>query len=72
MRDGFVAELFESRGVYECTGGREEREIAKKYRVQAEEVERCGYHRLADSLRRLAAGYEHEADREEREDASDD
>ena len=65
MRDGFRTELLNSRGVH-CVDpeGREDRELAEKYRTQAEEIEDCGYYRLASSLRELATSYEHGAERE--------
>jgi hypothetical protein len=64
MRDGFRIGLFNSRGVHGFAAGREERQLAEKYRAQAEAVESCGYHRLANSLRELAASYEREAERD--------
>lgn len=65
MRDGFRTELFNSRGAHVVDPkGREERELAEKYRRQAEEIEDCSYHRLATSLRELAASYEHAAERQ--------
>jgi len=72
MRDGFQTELFNSRGVHTWTAGREEQELAEKYRTQAEEVEARGYHRLASSLRDLAASYEREAERQASRDPFDD
>lgn len=64
MRDGFHDALFNSRGVYWVDPtGRPERELATKYRAQAEAVERAGYQRLATTLRELAASYEREAER---------
>jgi len=64
MRVGFRIGLFNSRGVHTSTAGREERQLAEKYRAQASEVESCGYHRLANSLNELATEYEREAERE--------
>lgn len=72
MRDGFRTELFNSRDVHSWTAGREERELAKKYRTQAEEVEVRGYHRLASSLRELAVSYDRDAEREASRDPFDD
>ena len=71
MRKGFTAELFNTRGVHSWTAGREERELAKKYRSQAENVEAAGYHRFANSLRDLAAPYERDAEHEEANDPFD-
>jgi len=72
MREGFRVELFNSRGVHGFTAGREERELAKKYRKQADEVETQGYHRLANTLRELASSYERDAEREASRDPFED
>lgn len=72
MRDGFRTEIFNSRGVHWIDPeGREERELAKKYRAQAEEVETRGYHRLASTLRELAASYERDAELQALRDSFD-
>ncbi len=68
MRNGFTTQLCNSRGAYWFTAGRDEREIAQKYRTEADEVEACGYHRLATALRSLADLYDCEAEREEKRD----
>lgn len=63
MRSGFGSELFNSRGFHWVDPtGKPERELASKYREQAEAVEVAEYHRLAITLRELAASYEREAD----------
>jgi hypothetical protein len=63
MRNGFRNALVNSRGGnYVDPEGREERELASKYRNQAEKLESQGYHRLANSLRELAVWYEHDAE----------
>ncbi len=72
MRDGFRTALFNSRGAFWGTAGKEERELAEKYRTQAEEVETHGYHRLADCLRKLADSYKRDAEREASRDPFDD
>ncbi|MFO1350914.1 MAG: hypothetical protein U1F68_09650 [Gammaproteobacteria bacterium] len=65
MRDGFRTALFNSRGVHWVDPeGREERKLAEKYHTQAEQVESRGYHRLANSLKELAASYEQDAERQ--------
>jgi len=63
MRNGFRAELYNSRGVHwgDPTGA-PERALAAKYSRQAEAVEQAGYQRFAATLRDLAASYEREAD----------
>ncbi|WP_217560141.1 hypothetical protein [Paenibacillus sp. GbtcB18] len=62
MRVGFRIELFNSRGVHwvDHTGS-EERELAEKYRKQAEAIENAGYHRFAATIRELSGSYEREA-----------
>jgi hypothetical protein len=72
IRDGFQAELYNSRGVYHFTEGQEERELAAKYRTQADEVELRGYYRLAQSLRDLADSYERDAERDQLRELFDD
>jgi hypothetical protein len=64
MRDGYRTALFNSRGAHWVDPeGREERELATKYRDQAEQLESHGYYRLATTLRELAASYERDAER---------
>ena len=63
MRNGFRTELFNSRGVHWVDPtGKPERELADKYRAQAETVEDAGYHRFASTLRELAGSYKREAE----------
>jgi hypothetical protein len=61
IRWGFEVEIFNSRGDYfvDPQGGTEQ-ELANTYRRQAEEVEIRGYHRLANTLKDVAASYDHE------------
>jgi hypothetical protein len=64
IRDGFRTELFNSRGMHWIDPtGKPERELASKYRQQAESVENFGYSRFADTLRELAKEYDREAER---------
>lgn len=64
MRSGFRTQLFNSRGVHWVDPtGNPERELADKYRKQADDLEAHGYHRFAETLRELAASYEREAER---------
>jgi hypothetical protein len=64
MRNGFRTGLFNARGVH-CVDptGKPEKELAAKYRKQADDVENHGYQRLAATLRDLADSYEREAER---------
>lgn len=64
MRGGFVAELYNSRGVHWVDPtGKPEKELEATYRERAEAVERAGYLRLAATMRELADAYEREAKR---------
>jgi hypothetical protein len=64
MRNGFSTGTFNSRGVY-CVDptGKPEKDLAAKYKKQADEVENAGYFRFAGTLRNLAMSYEDEAKR---------
>lgn len=63
IRKGFEIELLNSRGAYvvDPQGG-PERELAKLYRKQAEEVDLRGYARLAATMKEIAASYDREAE----------
>jgi len=64
MRNGFRTQLYNSRGVHwvDPTGS-PEYELASGYLAQVEAVENAGFHRLAATLRGLAASYERDAKR---------
>ena len=64
MLNGFSIGIFNSRGVH-CVDPtcKPEKELAAKYRQQAEEVENAGYYRFAITLKDLAASYEDGAKR---------
>jgi len=63
MRNGFHAALYNSRGAHWVDPtGKPEKELAAKYRAQAEAVEEVGFHRLAATLRDLALTYERQAE----------
>jgi len=64
MRSGFQTGVFNSRGVH-CVDptGKPEKELAEKYKKQADEVERAGYHRFATTMRSLSDSYIREAER---------
>jgi hypothetical protein len=64
IRNGFCSEIFNSRGVHWVDPtGKPERDLAEKFRKQAEEVENSGYQRLATALRELAKSYDWDAER---------
>jgi hypothetical protein len=71
MRKGFYIGIINSRGAHFVDPtGKPEKELAAKYRQQAEEVENAGYYRFANTLKDLAKSYEDEEKRvvEERKD----
>lgn len=68
MRSGFTTELFNQRGVYSHTAGREERELAQLNRDKAEALDAKGYSRFAAAMREFAEGYERQAEREAERD----
>jgi len=64
MRNGFYIGILNSRGAHAVDPtGKPEKELAAKYRQQAEEVENARYYRFANTLKSLADSYEHEAER---------
>lgn len=64
LREGFCSAIFNSRGAYIVDPtGEPEKELAKKYRQQANEAENKGFFRLATSLDNLANSYDREAER---------
>lgn len=68
MRSGFTSELFNKRGVYILTHGREERELAAQYREKAEALDSKGYTRFATAMREFAKQYDRQAEYEEKRD----
>jgi hypothetical protein len=71
IRDGFVTENLNRRGVHSWTKGREERELAAKYHEHATIIEEQ-YPRLAAAVRKLADYYERDAQAEETRSPFDD
>ena len=68
MRSGFTTELFNQRGTYSDTAGREERELAQLNLGKAEALDAKGYSRFATAIREFAEGYERQAEREAERD----
>ena len=63
IRNGFFSEAFNFRGVYWVDpSGKPERDLAKKYKAQANDVENSGYFRFANCIRKIADSFEKEAD----------
>ncbi len=64
LRNGFRLGIVNSRGVHIVNPtGKPEKELATKYRKQAEEVENAGYQRFAVTLNDIAKSYDREAKR---------
>jgi hypothetical protein len=73
LRDGFHSEITNSRGMHWVDPtGKPEKELAIKYRQQANDVEAAGYHRLATTMRSLSARYDQLAERVISEHAEED
>lgn len=63
MRRGYELQIFNSRGVHFVDPeGKPERDLADHHRKRAEEVEMCGYYRLATTLKEVASSYDREAE----------
>ena len=71
LRNGLRTEFMNSRGVFSFSGGKQEREIASRYRGMADAAEAAGFHRLATSMRDLATDYDRQAEREAARDPED-
>ncbi len=64
LRRGYSLSVCNSRGAHFVDPtGTPERELARKYRQEAEEIENAGYQRVAAMLRGVADGYDQEAER---------
>ncbi len=64
MRDSFRNGKYNSRGVYRVIPtGESERELAEKFRNQAEDLENAKFHQFANTLKDLADDYDQEAER---------
>lgn len=62
LRRGYYLGIINARGCYHVDPtGKPEKELAAKYRQQADEVENAGFHRFALKLRDLAKNYEEQA-----------
>lgn len=64
MRDGFTTKLFNQRGVFGATGGRDELRLARHYYEKAEALENRGYIQFSIAMKNFAKGYENQAERE--------
>ena len=63
LRDGFVIQIHNNRGVHSATGGAEERALAARYRAHADAL-MLDWPRLAGALKSVAEDYERQAQRE--------
>ena len=64
MRIGYSTGIFNSRGVHWVDPtGTPEKELAKKYYQQADDIELLGYYRFASTLKELSDSYDREAER---------
>ncbi|MCS7938896.1 hypothetical protein N0399_25220 [Pseudomonas aeruginosa] len=64
LRDGYATALFNSRGAHWVDPeGKPEKELAEKYRQQADLLEASGFQRFSKTLMDVAADYERQAER---------
>ncbi|MFP1824565.1 hypothetical protein [Lonsdalea quercina] len=64
LREGYRTGTYNSRGAHWVDPtGKPERELANQFRSKAEDVENAGFQRFAVTLRVLADGYDHGAER---------
>jgi hypothetical protein len=64
LRKGYSSAIYNSRGVHWVDPtGKPEKELADKYRNQADQIENAGFQRIAATLREVAETYEREAER---------
>ncbi len=64
LRDGYRTGIFNSRGIHTVDPeAKPEKELAKKYRKRANDIENVGYQRLATTLREVADRYDRDAER---------
>ncbi|MGE3351960.1 MAG: hypothetical protein AB7O84_09485 [Planctomycetota bacterium] len=68
MRRNFRSQLYNNRGVFSPSGGREELVLSEHYRTQSDYAEEQGWLHVATTLRGLAKNYEHEAEWSRRRD----
>jgi hypothetical protein len=66
MRSGFTTQLFNDRGVFTFTHGKDERELARQNREKADALDAKGYTRFATAMREFADQYDRQAEREEK------
>lgn len=71
MRSAFTTGLFNRRGVHGFSAGNEEQAIADDYRAKANALAENGFHRVADTVKKLAKSYERDAARESERDIFD-
>lgn len=72
MRSGFTTQLFNDRGVFTFTHGKDERALARQNREKADALEAKGYTRFATAMREFAEQYDRQAEREEKRDPFED
>jgi hypothetical protein len=71
MRNAFTTGLFNRRGTFWGSAGEEERKIADGYRDKAKALTDEGFVRVADGVRKLADGYDRDAERQANESELD-
>ena len=71
LRRGLEMELFNSRGAFGFSGGKDELKLADDLRTCAAQYDLATYPRIAATLRGLAESYERDAERDAKSDPYD-
>lgn len=69
-RKGFMSGLLAARGVFVMSGGRQERDLERRFRERAQRLDSQGYARLAGTIREVADYYRVEGERFAAEEAN--
>ena len=72
MRSGFIIEIFNQRGTHGFTAGEEELKLAQLNREKADALDHNGYWRFATAMRKVAASYDRDAERDSRRNPHED
>jgi len=62
LRNSFIGQLYTKRGTFIQTHGEDERILAKDFAAKADALDVQSYHRVATVVRKLAKGYERQAE----------
>jgi hypothetical protein len=72
MRIAFHAALFNMRGTFTWTAGKEEERLAAGFSEKAEALDKEGFYTLGATMREMASSYKYQAKREAERDPYED